>query len=86
MNFAEKAKFVVGTGDTGMQVLDALIKADYPRKQTAYIGDFDTAVHFAADLAKSGDTVLLSPAAASFDAFPNFEKRGDRFSEIVKTL
>ena len=83
---AEKAKFVVGTGDTGMQVLDALIKADYPRKQTAYIGDFDTAVHFAADLAKSGDTVLLSPAAASFDAFPNFEKRGDRFSEIVKTL
>jgi UDP-N-acetylmuramoylalanine--D-glutamate ligase len=83
---AEKARYVVGTGDTGMQVLDALIKADFPRKQTAYLGDFDTAVRFAAGMAREGDIVLLSPAAASFDAFPNFEKRGDRFSELVMAL
>jgi UDP-N-acetylmuramoylalanine--D-glutamate ligase len=83
---AEKARYVVGTGDTGMQVLDALIKADFPRKQTAYLGDFDTAVRFAAGMAREGDIVLLSPAAASFDAFPNFEKRGDRFSELVRAL
>lgn len=83
---AEKAKYVVGTGDTGMQVLDALIKADFPRKNTAYLGDFDSAVRFAAGIAKEGDTVLLSPAAASFDVFPNFEKRGDRFCELIKAL
>jgi UDP-N-acetylmuramoylalanine--D-glutamate ligase len=29
---------------------------------------------------------LLSPACASFDQFPDFEKRGDRFREIVKAL
>ncbi len=83
---AQKAKYVVGTGDTGIQVLDALIKADFPRKNTAYLGDFDTAVRFAASVAKEGDTVLLSPAAASFDAFPNFEKRGDRFCDLIKAL
>jgi UDP-N-acetylmuramoylalanine--D-glutamate ligase len=29
---------------------------------------------------------LLSPACASFDAFDNFEQRGDRFREIVRGL
>ena len=36
--------------------------------------------------AEKGDTVLLAPAAASFDQFPNFEKRGDAFVEAVKNL
>jgi len=34
--------------------------------------------------AQEGDTVLLAPAAASFDQFPNFEKRGEAFMELVK--
>ena len=82
----EKARYVVATGDTGIQVLDAIVKTDFSRKNIAYIGDFDKAIRFAADMAKEGDTVLLSPAAASFDAFPNFEKRGDRFCELIKAL
>ena len=30
--------------------------------------------------------VLLSPACASFDQYPNFERRGDRFRDLVKSL
>ncbi|MCI1955729.1 MAG: UDP-N-acetylmuramoyl-L-alanine--D-glutamate ligase [Oscillospiraceae bacterium] len=36
--------------------------------------------------AQSGDVVSLSPACASFDMFPNFETRGERFREIVNGL
>jgi UDP-N-acetylmuramoylalanine--D-glutamate ligase len=83
---AEKAKFVVATGDTGLQVLSALSVYGYDKKNMAYLGNFDAAVRFAADQADAGDTVLLSPAAASFDAFKNFEQRGNRFREIVENL
>lgn len=84
---AEKAKFVVATGDTGLEVLWKLKEHGYPVRNTAYIGDFDGAVRFAMQKAERGDTVILSPAAASFDAFPNFEARGNRFCELVtKTI
>jgi len=45
---------------------------------------FDDAVRCAAKAACMGDTVLLSPACASFDAFPNFEVRGRRFKDLVR--
>ncbi|MEX2107435.1 MAG: UDP-N-acetylmuramoyl-L-alanine--D-glutamate ligase [Solirubrobacterales bacterium] len=48
--------------------------------------DLEDAVRQAAAAARPGDTVLLSPACASFDAFEDFEQRGDRFREIVKAL
>jgi UDP-N-acetylmuramoylalanine--D-glutamate ligase len=47
---------------------------------------FEDAVRRAAAAAESGEVVLLSPACASFDAFDNFEQRGDRFREIVRGL
>jgi UDP-N-acetylmuramoylalanine--D-glutamate ligase len=48
--------------------------------------DLEEAVGQAAAAAKPGETVLLSPACASFDAFENFERRGERFREIVGAL
>jgi len=46
----------------------------------------EDAVRRAAAAAEPGEVVLLSPACASFDAFDNFEQRGDRFREIVEGL
>ena len=44
------------------------------------------AVDVAAQQAQAGDTVLLSPACASFDMFKGFEHRGQTFSECVRSL
>jgi UDP-N-acetylmuramoylalanine--D-glutamate ligase len=49
-------------------------------------GDLEDAVRRAAAAARAGEVVLLSPACASFDAFASFERRGDRFRELVVGL
>lgn len=49
-------------------------------------GTLDVAVAKAADMAKDGEVVLLSPACASFDQFKSFEHRGDVFCELVEKL
>jgi UDP-N-acetylmuramoylalanine--D-glutamate ligase len=48
--------------------------------------DLEDAVRRASAAARPGEVVLLSPACASFDAFENFEARGERFREIVEGL
>ena len=44
------------------------------------------AVALAVKYAEEGDIILLSPACASFDLFKNYEDRGDKFMELVRSL
>ena len=46
----------------------------------------ENAVNRAAEDSQAGETVLLSPASASFDQYRDFEARGDRFRELVEGL
>ena len=46
----------------------------------------EEAVKVAYKIAERGDTVLLSPACASFDLFDNYEDRGNQFKEDIKKL
>ena len=57
-----------------------------PHMPVKNCGKLDEAVLAAAQDAQEGDTVLLSPACASFDQFRDFEDRGDQFRELVGAL
>ncbi len=50
------------------------------------VDNLEEAVKCAYNLATSGDTILLSPACASWDQFEDFEKRGNKFKEVVNSL
>jgi UDP-N-acetylmuramoylalanine--D-glutamate ligase len=57
-----------------------------PHIRVKNCGKLDAAVREAAADAEAGDTVLLSPACASFDQFRDFEDRGDQFRRLVEDL
>jgi UDP-N-acetylmuramoylalanine--D-glutamate ligase len=71
-------------GDLFVRAVRAVATAGSPVvMQTTTLDD---AVAEAARLAHSGDVVLLSPAGTSFDAYPNFERRGEHFRRLVTEL
>ena len=88
-DLCEKTKAVILTGDAAKNILKAIENCPIYDKNALpvhHIPDFDEAVKKAASLAENGDTVLLSPACASFDHFRDFAHRGNHFKELVNDL
>ena len=54
--------------------------------QYSLVDDLDAATELAAQIAQAGDIVLLSPGGTSYDAYPNFAKRGEHFRDLVTAL
>lgn len=85
----DKVKVLLLSGPTADKI-EAAVTAD-PHYDAAHTGilrvaDMAEAVAKAHELAKPGDIVTLSPACASFDAYPNFVKRGLHYKELVMGL
>lgn len=78
---ADNVHTVIGLGEAAGDVVAAF--ADRP---TAVARDMDDAVRLAHDAARPGDTVLLSPACASFDAYSSYAERGRAFADAVRRL
>lgn len=74
-------------GATADKIEAAVLAAEGGQKPRIFrLDSLEETVHKAWELAQPGDTVLFSPACASFDQFPNFMKRGERFKELVHAL
>jgi UDP-N-acetylmuramoylalanine--D-glutamate ligase len=79
---ASRARAVVTIGAAAPRISEALA-GTVPIEPA---GDMQHAVEWARENAKKGETVLLSPACASFDQYRNFEHRGEHFEELVRGL
>jgi UDP-N-acetylmuramoylalanine--D-glutamate ligase len=79
----EKIKAIVCLGKDNQKIHDAFKGVV---KNIVDASSMDEAVKAAYYLARNGDTVLLSPACASFDLFENYEDRGTQFKQKVRNL
>ena len=68
------------------EAADEIEQAVAGRVVTQHAPSLEAAVQAAAALAKAGDSVLLSPACASFDMFANYQARGEVFVRAVREL
>jgi UDP-N-acetylmuramoylalanine--D-glutamate ligase len=78
----ERVRAAVLIGEAAEKIADAL-HDDVPVHHAASI---EAAVRTAAELAETGDVVLLAPACASHDQFADYAERGDRFRRAVNQL
>jgi UDP-N-acetylmuramoylalanine--D-glutamate ligase len=85
---AQKGIRVTLYGQEGKRIQEAILKAGGKSLVLAYdpSSDFKKIIESAFRLAKPEDSIVLSPACASFDMFKNSKERGYQFDQVVKGL
>lgn len=78
----KKARLVLTIGAAAEKIAQQLEGA----APIVHAKDMQGAIRYAREHAVAGDTVLLSPACASFDQYNNFEERGAHFEKLVREL
>jgi len=78
-----RCRAVVCFGEARELLAAAMVASGKPVERVDQLVD---AVRAARALAKQGDAVVMSPACTSFDAYPNFERRGEHFRALVGEL
>jgi UDP-N-acetylmuramoylalanine--D-glutamate ligase len=85
---AKNTKCVILIGKTAENINELIqdAKGEKAQPEVYLATSLDESVRKASSVAETGDVVLLSPACASYDMFPNYEERGKRFKELVAKL
>ena len=93
----KRARLIITFGEAGPMIIEkaqnALAEAARsapdgmaPRVRIERVDSLPEAVELAAHMALPGDVVLLSPGGTSFDAYHDFEARGEHFRQLVNDL
>lgn len=85
-NFNGKVKELLLLGFTAPRFAKRALELGFPEDHMHFCKDMAECVKKGYELAQPGDTVLLSPASASWDMYKKFEDRGDDFRERVMEL
>ncbi len=85
-----RVSFLIGFGYSGAMIVDTVKErarfGQQPFPSCAVVQRLDEAVELAARIATPNSVVLLSPGGTSFDAYRNFEERGEHFRRLVHKL
>ncbi len=82
--FNGKVKHMFVYGETAQKLLETANRLNF--NHVTRVNDLEEAVNNAYKISSDGDTILLSPACASWDMYKNFELRGEHFKNIVSKL
>lgn len=88
----QRVRELIAFGEAGPMIADlvrgakATANGSGALEEVSVVETLEQAVEVAAQAARPGDAVLLSPGGTSFDAFKDFAERGERFKNLVRSL